>query len=114
MMAKYVVSVLIALALVAPTDFASAASKPPKLAKCDGKKRRPANPYGSILPSVDPLAGTSTPAGKAGGDGQPRKGVEVFPQKPSAAAKSGKADAMPESQVPPISSRSMPSPNQSC
>ena len=53
MMAKYVVSVLIALALVAPTDFASAASKSPKLAKCDGKKRRPANPYGSILPSVD-------------------------------------------------------------
>jgi hypothetical protein len=114
MMAKYVVSVLMALALVTPTGFASAASKSPKLAMCDGKKRRPANPYGSILPSVDPVAGTSTPAGEADGDGQPRKGVEVFPQKPLAAPKPGKADTKPESQVPPISSLARPSTERSC
>jgi hypothetical protein len=41
--------------LVAKAD---AASKSPKLAKCNGKQRRPANPYGSILPTVDPLIGT--------------------------------------------------------
>lgn len=113
-MGKCVVSVLIALALLTPTGFASAASKSPTLAKCDGKKRRAANPYGSILPSVDPVAGTSTPAGEVPGNEESRKGVEVFPQKPSTPPKPGKADAKPESQVPPISSLSMPSPNRNC
>jgi hypothetical protein len=114
MMSRHVVSILMALALIAPTDFASAASKSPKLAKCDGKKRRPANPYGSILPTVDPVAGTSTASGEAPENGKSRKGVEVFPQKPSAAPKPGKADAKPESQVPPISSLAGPSTERSC
>ena len=61
-MGKRIISILAALALLTPVNPGIAASKSPKLAKCDGKQRRPANPYGSILPSVDPLGGTSTPA----------------------------------------------------
>lgn len=113
-MRKRLVSICAALALMAPVSVASAASKSPKLAKCDGKKRRPANAYGSILPSVDPVAGTSAPTGAAPGDGQGRKGVEVFPETPSAAPKPGKTGIKSESQVPPISSLSMPLPNRSC
>lgn len=108
-MGKLIVSIVVALALITPSGFASAASKSPKLAKCDGKKRRPANPYGSILPSVDPVAGTSTPAADQG-----RDGVEVFPQKPSAAPKPTKPEAKPEGQVPPISNLVLPATERSC
>jgi hypothetical protein len=113
-MGKRLVSIVVALALITPTSFVSAASKSPKLAKCDSKKRRPANPYGSILPSVDPVAGTSTPAAESSADGQGRKGVEVFPQKPSGAAKPAKPDSRPNEQVPPISGFVSPSTERSC
>ena len=109
-MGKRIISILAALALIAPVKLATAASKSPKLAKCDGKQRRPANPYGSILPSVDPLGGTSTPAGQT----PERKGVEVFPDRSSEALKPAKPDGTPERQVPPISSRIALTPNQSC
>jgi hypothetical protein len=88
------------VALIAPVGAATAASKSPKLAKCDGKQRRPANPYGSILPTIDPVSGTST---RAGQDAE-RRGVEVFPDKKQAAPKPASPDRSPESQVPPISS----------
>lgn len=109
-MGKRIVGILAALALMAPISPATAASKPPKLAKCDGKQRRPANPYGSILPSVDPLGGTSTPAGET----PESKGVEVFPEKASEAPKPAKPDGRPERQVPPISRLSPSTSNQSC
>jgi hypothetical protein len=105
-------SILVALALIAPVNTATAAPKSPKLAKCDGKQRRPANPYGSILPSVDPANGTSTPASQTQEQG--RKGVEVFPEKPPAAPKSAKPGAISEGQVPPISSLPAQTPSQSC
>ena len=109
-MRERIIGILAALALIAPINPATAASKSPKLAKCDGKQRRPANPYGSILPSVDPLGGTSTPAGQT----PERKGVEVFPEKGSEAPKPAKPDGRPERQVPPISSLSPSTSNQSC
>lgn len=109
-MGKRIIGILAALALIAPVNPCIAASKSPKLAKCDGKQRRPANPYGSILPSVDPLAGTSTPAGQV----PERKGVEVFPEKNPAAPKSATRVGTPERQVPPISSLSQSTANRSC
>lgn len=105
-------SILVALALIVPINTATAAPKSPKLAKCDGKQRRPANPYGSILPSVDPANGTSTPASQTQEQG--RKGVEVFPEKPPAAPKPAKPGATSESQVPPISGLPVVASSQSC
>jgi len=98
-MRQHIMSILVALALIAPVEAISAASKSQKLAKCSGKQRRPANLNGSILPTVGSLADTSTPAGQM----PPQKGdaegneVEVFPRPAQPAAK-------PEPQVPPISS----------
>ena len=109
-MGKRIIGILAALALIAPVNPAASASKSPKLAKCDGKQRRPANPYGSILPSVDPLGGTSTPANQT----PERKGVEVFPGNAPEAPKPAKSDGKPERQVPPISSLSPSISNQSC
>lgn len=113
-MGKRILSMAIALALIAPGYAANAAPKSPKLAKCDGKQRRPANPYGSILPSVDPLSGTSTPAEPAQGQEQGRRGVEVFPEKNPAAPRPEAPNDRPESKVPPISSLSPQISNQSC
>jgi len=113
-MGKRILSIAVALALIAPVDAASAAPKSPKLAKCDGKQRRPANPYGSILPSVDPLSGTSTPAEPAPGQQPQRRGVEVFPEKNPAAPKREGANGRSDTTVPPISSLSPQISNQSC
>ncbi len=109
-MCKRIVSILVALALIAPVGTATAASKSPNLAKCNGKQRRPANPYGSILPTVDPISGTSTPAGQT----QDRTGVEVFPGKNPAAPKPPRPDSRSDPQVPPISSLTPATSNQSC
>ena len=113
-MGKRIICILAAMALIAPVNPATAASKSPKLAKCDGKQRRPANPYGSILPSVDPVNGISTPAAQVLGQEPERKGVEVFPEKTQTAPKPAKPDGGPERQVPPISSMSPSTTNQSC
>ena len=113
-MGRQLLSIVIALALIAPVDTVSAASKSPKLTKCDGKQRRPANPYGSILPSVDPLAGTETPANPAQSQDQERRGVEVFPEKNTAEPKSEAPNGRSGSKVPPISSLSPQISNQSC
>lgn len=113
-MGKRILSMAMALALIAPGHAANAAPKSPKLAKCDGKQRRPANPYGSILPSVDPQSGTSTPPAPAQGQDQGRRGVEVFPDKNPAAPKREEPNGRPEDKVPPISSLSPQIPNQSC
>ena len=109
-MGKRIMSILAALALIAPVGTATAASKSPNLAKCNGKQRRPANPYGSILPTVDPVSGTSTPAGQV----PERTGVEVFPEKNPAAPKTASPDGRPELQVPPISSLPPSTSHQSC
>ena len=113
-MGKRIIGIMAALALIVPINPANAASKSPKLAKCDGKQRRPANPYGSILPSVDPLSGTATPAAPPQSQERERRGVEVFPEKNPAAPKPEGTNGKPERQVPPISSLSPQISNQSC
>ena len=109
-MGKRIIGILTALALLAPVNMVAAGPKSPNLAKCDGKQRRAANPYGSILPTVDPVSGTSTPAGQV----PERTGVEVFPEKNPAAPKPARPDGRPDQQVPPISSFSPPTENRSC
>ena len=117
-MGKLIIGILAALALIAPIGTATAGSKSPNLAKCNGKHRRPANPYGSILPTVDPVSGTSTPSGQTQGQkpGQVREriGVEVFPEKNPAAPKPARPDGKPDPQVPPISSLPPSTSHQSC
>ena len=113
-MGKRIVSILVALALIAPVGTATAGSKSPNLAKCNGKQRRPANPYGSILPTVDPVSGTSTPAGQTQGQERERIGVEVFPEKNPAAPKPARPDGRHDPQVPPISSLPPSTSHQSC
>ena len=115
-MQKAAMSIIVGLALIAPDATLIAAQKSPKLAKCDGKQRRPANPYGSILPTVDPVTGTSTPANQPPGRGQvqERNGVDVFPEKTPAVPNAGNPNAKPAAQVPPISSATPPTPYRSC
>ena len=113
-MGKRIISILAALALIAPVGIAEAGAKSPNLAKCNGKQRRPANPYGSILPTVDPVSGTSAPAGQAPSQGPERRGVEVFPEKNPASPKSAIPDGRPERQVPPISTLSPQTSHRSC
>lgn len=115
-MRNHIVSILVALALVVPVNTVTAASKSPKLAKCKGKERRPANPYGTILPTVDPLAETPAPGEAA--DSQKRNqsqkqgSVNVFPE-PASSAPAKPVDT-PVRRVPPISSASPPSIYRSC
>ena len=77
-MVKQVMVLVIAAAAVMPVSQIIAAPKSPKLAQCDGKHRRTANPYGSILPTVDPQTGTSTAAGQKPG-GRRDKSVPQVP-----------------------------------
>ncbi len=109
-MGRRIMSILVALALFAPVNMAAAGPKSPNLAKCSGKQRRPANPYGSILPTVDLVNGTATPAGQV----PERRGVEVFPEKNPAEPKPTRPDGKPDGQVPPISGLSPQSSHRSC
>ncbi|WP_374146652.1 hypothetical protein [Sphingomonas sp. 28-63-12] len=102
-MRKQVMGLLVAAAIVMPASTVTAAPKSPKLARCDGHHRRTANPYGSILPTVDPQTGASTPAGQNQGNA----GVDVFPGKSTAPPKPLKPAGSEDktgAQVPPISS----------
>ena len=100
------------LVLHAPVSTAIAASKSPKLARCDGKHRRPANVYGSILPTVDPVSGAVTPPSAS------KVGVDVFPQadpaKPNPRGPKSRPGDEPPTQVPPISAISPPAFYGSC
>lgn len=114
-MRKQIMVLIAALAITIPTSPIAAAPKSPKLAKCDGKERRTANPYGSILPSVDPQAGTSTPAGQTPnqerGQEPKRDGVEVFPSETPALPKLSSSEQKAE---PVISSAQPQRIYQSC
>lgn len=104
--------VALGLALTMPLGTSIAASKSPKLARCDGKQRRPANIYGSILPTVDPASSTVTPASAV------PSGVDVFPDvdpaKPIPRGAKSRRGGKPETQVPPISAISPPTAYGSC
>ncbi len=91
---------LLGLVLIAPPVTTLAASRAPKLARCDGNRRRMANTYGSILPVVDPLGGVVTPANA------PSVGIDVFPQQEPAKLDRRDGKSLPENKppapVPPI------------
>lgn len=103
---------ILGLVLIVPVSTSVAASKSPKLARCDGKHRRPANLYGSILPTVDPASGTVTPATATQGM------VDVFPlvgpAKPNPRSGSPRSGDKPPPQVPPISAITPQTPFRSC
>jgi hypothetical protein len=110
-MRRQVMCLGMALAIAIPASTISAAPKSTKLARCDGNHRRTANPYGSILPTVDPQNGTSTTAG------QTPAGVEVFPgktQAPTIPAKTTGRRDKTSPQVPSISSAQPQRLYQSC
>jgi hypothetical protein len=110
---KQVMGLLMAAAIVMPASTITAAPKSPKLARCDGHHRRTANPYGSILPTVDPQTGASTPAGQTQGNA----GVDVFPGKSPAPPKPPKPAGSEDktgAQVPPISSAQPQRAYESC
>lgn len=105
--------IIAAAAIAAMCATPSAADpKSPKLARCDGKSRRPANPYGSILPSVDPAAGTVSPAAPSG--------IDVFPpappagRMPSGTGTPQSGGERPPPQVPPIGAIVPPNGYRSC
>ncbi|MBA3896093.1 MAG: hypothetical protein H0X36_02925 [Sphingomonadaceae bacterium] len=103
---------VLGLVLIAPVSMSLAASKSPKLARCDGKHRRPANVYGSILPTVDPANGTVIPASA------PKGGVDVFPlvdpAKPNPRSTPPRPSDKPAPKVPPISAITPPTSYGSC
>ena len=112
-MRKQVMGLVMVLAIAMPVSTITAAPKSAKLARCDGHHRRTANPYGSILPTVDPQTGASIAAGQTPGNA----GVEVFPGKAPAPPKPSKPAAVGDKaspQVPPISSAQPPRLYQSC
>ena len=111
-MRHYVKLAALGLVLIAPVSAAIAASKSPKLARCEGKHRRPANVHGSILPTVDPASGVVKPASATQG------GVEVFPlvgpaQQNPRDSKARPSDK-PRPRVPPISAVTPPTSFRSC
>ena len=117
-MRKEIMGLVMMLAIAMPASTITAASKSPKVARCDGHHRRTANPYGSILPTVDPRTGTSTPAGQTQrqeqGQEQKRAGVDVFPGKSPALPKPAGGGDKAEAVVPPISSAQPMRNYQSC
>ena len=116
-MHKQIVALIAALAISLPASPVTAAPKSPKLSKCDGKKRRPANHYGSILPTVEPQTGKSTPAGQTPNQEKKpkREGVDVFPSKSSTLPKPAtRPGGQAETIVPPISSAQPKRVYQSC
>lgn len=75
---------IVAATVIALTGPAakSYAQKSPKLAQCDGSRKRPANPYGTVLPRID-LAAPSDPAAPVPAPGAPpgaNANVDVFTQ----------------------------------
>jgi hypothetical protein len=111
-MRQYLKLAVLGIMLIAPVSTTIAASKSPKLARCDGKHRRPANVYGSILPTVDPANGAVNPASAKLG------GVDVFPlvdpAKPNPRGVKSRRGDKPPTQVPPISAISPATAYRSC
>ena len=100
-------SVLALLALASLTPLVpAAAAKDEKLPRCNGRQKRPANLYGTILPSIPPRAATSaTAAPPAAGvprgtpQSAPAPATNLFPAEDAAPARGGhdtsQADRVP-------------------
>ncbi len=98
---------ILALAALTPSAPASAA-KDEKLPRCNGRQKRSANLYGTVLPSIPPRNATSA-AEAAPADGVPRgtpqsapvPATHLFPADGAVAAPDG-ADTSPSGKVPAI------------
>lgn len=115
---------ILALAALTPSAPASAA-KDEKLPRCNGRQKRPANLYGTVLPSIPPRNATSA----APADGVPRgtppsqsaPATNLFPANGAASAPEG-ADASRTGKVPAIGAltpngsptAALPTPYASC
>lgn len=102
-------SALALLALAALTSPVPAlAAKDENLPRCNGRQKRPANLYGTVLPSIPPRNATSA-AEAAPADGVPRgtpqsapvPATNLFPAEGAAAIQEG--DASRTGKVPAIS-----------
>lgn len=122
-------SALAFLALAALTSPVPAlAAKDEKLPRCNGRQKRPANLYGTVLPSIPPRNATSA-AEAAPADGVPRgtpqsapvPATNLFPAEGATAAQEG-ADASQTGKVPAIGAvtpnggptAALPTPYASC
>lgn len=104
-------AVLSFLALTALTSSVPAfAAKDEKLPRCNGRQKRPANPYGTVLPTMPPrdaqaAAGTpplqGVPRGTPAPGGASPPTTNLFPSD-SATAPSQGSDTSQEDRVPPI------------
>lgn len=84
-----------ALAMLIPS-VPVAAAKNERLPRCDGRQKRPANPYGTVLPTVpprnmtsavDPASGLSVPRGTPAPSSAPT--TNLFPPESAAPAPQG-------------------------
>ena len=71
------------------------AAKEAKVPRCNGQSKRPANPYGTVLPTL--------PSRAAGGAASTAKPTQLFPSSVSPSASGSTTD---DSNVPPISAAS--------
>ena len=58
-------SAMAALALLTLAQGCASGAKDGKLARCNGSAKRPANPYGTVLPTIPPRAGVTSSNGGA-------------------------------------------------
>lgn len=99
---------ILALAGLTPSSPAAAA-KDNKLPRCNGQQKRPANPYGTILPSIPdrgaPAAGLSSaqgvPRGTSSAQAVPAPATNLFPPEGPATPKQAPA-APQDGKVPAI------------
>lgn len=101
------IAILALAALTSPVP--ALAAKDEKLPRCNGRQKRSANLYGTVLPSIPPRNATSA-AEAAPADGVPRgtpqsapvPATNLFPADGAAASQEG-ADASRTGKVPAIS-----------
>ena len=93
MIIRKAMAIAMLLSLSCPT--VTFAAKEAKVPRCNGQSKRPANPYGTVLPTL--------PSRTAGGPASSTKPMQLFPPSASPGA-SGSATS--NSNVPPISTAS--------
>ncbi len=107
---------VLALVSLVPSTPATAA-KDEKLARCNGKNKRPANPYGTVLPTVpersaaaasSPTVPHGTPSPQATPDTAPPPATNLFPSGAHSTGPEG-ADTSQTGKVPAIGAVTMSS-----
>lgn len=104
-------SAIAALAFVSlATSTPATAAKDEKLARCNGRQKRPANPYGTVLPTVpersaaattSPTVPRGTPHGQVTPGASPPPATNLFPSDSQSTAPQA-TDTSQAEKVPPI------------